>query len=74
MSLVLGVIPEPSPARLRRALAAAAAHALSRGVTTVGDMGRGGLSGAKGEATVWSDFEQARLVGSAHSTHSMLIT
>ncbi len=38
MGLVSRVIPEPSEAELDRALAAAAAHALERGVTQVHDM------------------------------------
>jgi len=70
MTLVLGVIPDPSLGHLRRALAAATAHALSRGVTTVGDMGRGGLSGAKGHADVWGDFEASS--STASTTHDVL--
>lgn len=61
MELVLRLVPEPSPERLRQALAAAAAHALSRGVTTVGDMGR--LLGPKGYATIWSDLEEVGASG-----------
>ena len=38
-SLVYAVLPEPSEAELDRALDAAVAHALERGVTMVGDMG-----------------------------------
>ena len=56
MELVLGLIPPPSPERLRRAVSSASAHALSRGVTTVGDMGR--ALGPQGHPSVWSDFEQ----------------
>ena len=56
MELVLRLVPEPTPQRLWQALAAAAAHALSRGVTTVGDMGR--LLGPNGYADIWSDLEE----------------
>ncbi len=41
-SLVLSVIPDPSEDELDRALAAAVAHAVERGVTTVTDMGTWG--------------------------------
>ncbi len=40
MTLLAAAMPEPSPAELRAALSAAARHALSRGVTTMADMGR----------------------------------
>jgi hypothetical protein len=54
--------PEGRPLKCllrHRALLAAAAHALSQGVTTVGDMGR--ALGPKGHETVWSDFEEVSL-------------
>jgi hypothetical protein len=40
MALVASVIPPPSVSERRAALAAACRHALSRGVTTLVDMGR----------------------------------
>lgn len=40
VTLLATAVPEPSPAELRAALSSAARHALSRGVTTLADMGR----------------------------------
>lgn len=49
-------IPPLSAAERRRALAAAAAHALSRGITCVHDMGR--IAYMEGEEAAWSDLEE----------------
>jgi predicted amidohydrolase YtcJ len=52
-SLVFAVMPDPSEAELDRALDAAVAHALERGVTMVGDMG------------TWSGLETYRRAAAA---------
>ncbi|GLI65679.1 hypothetical protein VaNZ11_009286, partial [Volvox africanus] len=58
MSCVEAVIPTPSVAERRAALAAASSHALSRGVTTLVDMGRY-LAGD--ESGPWVDMEEVYL-------------
>ncbi|KAG2447703.1 hypothetical protein HYH02_007163 [Chlamydomonas schloesseri] len=58
MQLVAAVIPEPSVATRRAALAAAAALALSRGVTSVVDMGRYPFSD---EGSSWRDLQEVYL-------------
>ncbi|EFJ44615.1 hypothetical protein VOLCADRAFT_94988 [Volvox carteri f. nagariensis] len=58
MALVESLLPAPSPAERRTALAAASRLALSRGVTCVGDMGRY-LVGEEGAP--WRDLEEVYL-------------
>ena len=53
MELVSHLFSQPSVEQRMQALAAAARHALSRGVTTVGDMGRVWSNSSR-----WEDFEQ----------------
>jgi predicted amidohydrolase YtcJ len=53
---VTSLIPEPSKEQLLSAFHAAARHLLSKGVTTVGDMGRYPFLSADPEAS-WRDLE-----------------
>ncbi|GFR47338.1 hypothetical protein Agub_g9031, partial [Astrephomene gubernaculifera] len=55
MRPVLAAVPPPSAAALTAALAAAARTALTRGVTTVGDMGR--YLGGDDPAAPWGDLQ-----------------
>lgn len=63
MQLVAAVIPEPSVVTRRAALAAAAALALSRGVTSVVDMGRYPFSD---EGSTWRDLQVRASEGRIH--------
>ena len=56
MALVGSAVPPLSVAQRREALAAAAAHALSRGITMVHDMGR--VAFMAGEEAAWRDLEE----------------
>ncbi|GAX75631.1 hypothetical protein CEUSTIGMA_g3075.t1 [Chlamydomonas eustigma] len=58
IQLVLSLVPEPSVEQRQVALKVAAQYALSRGVTTVGDMGR--LSFGDTDQA-WKDFEEVHL-------------
>jgi len=55
MALITAHIPEPSVAERRAALAAAGAHLLSKGITTVGDMGRALFADV---GASWRDLEE----------------
>ncbi len=56
MELIARIIPEPSAEERQFALHQAAKYALSKGVTTVGDMGR-----LERMSSVWDDFEKVRI-------------
>lgn len=58
MPLVLQLIPEPSVAERQAALSRASQYALSRGVTTVIDMGRSPFAGPEAS---WSDLHEVYL-------------
>ena len=55
MSLIKAHIAEPSLAQLQTALSSATSHLLSKGVTTVGDMGRSPFAA---EEASWQDLEE----------------
>jgi predicted amidohydrolase YtcJ len=55
MDLVRRLIPSPSIQQRKAALAAATSYLLSRGVTSVGDMGWGVFGGGQ---DTWLDLEQ----------------
>lgn len=62
MELVSRLFSQPSVEQRMQALAAAARHALARGVTTVGDMGRVWSNSSR-----WEDLEQVWTGTDMHS-------